>query len=140
MTTRHVEGLLQTTDWQESTWDGRTATMDDWPEAPFESVTAASAEWQGELSGPSTQRWLMTYDSSNDAVFVGLERVHASIDGRAGALVLLHRGSYLAGEFVDTFDVVGSDGALKGTTGTGSIHPTDEHRTSRYLLDVDLPG
>lgn len=82
----------------------------------------------------------MTYDSGNDAVFVELEKMQASIDGRHGALVLLHRGSYQGGQFVDTFDVVSSTGDLTGTTGTGSVHATDEHRTSRYLLDIDLPG
>ena len=114
-----------------------------WDEQPFDEavgvakLTKASVakEYSGDIEGSSATEWLMAYNPDESAVFVGLERVRGTIDGRRGSLVLQHVGTFEDGAAKATLTVVSGTDELKGATGIGELVADP---AGRITLSVDL--
>ena len=114
-----------------------------WDEQPFDEavgvakLTKASVakEYSGDIEGSSATEWLMAYNPDESAVFVGLERVRGTIDGRRGSLVLQHVGTFEDGAAKARLTVVSGTDELKGATGIGELVADP---AGRITLSVDL--
>lgn len=94
----------------------------------------------GGISGSSETQLLQAFTEAGSAAYVGIERITAELDGRAGTFVLRHSAMGTATGGSATIDVVPSSatGALTGLSGTMSIalSPEREHTyTFTYQLD-----
>ncbi len=96
-----------------------TFQIDNWDEneileadgGPKVTRALVSRSFAGDLKGEGHVEWLMGYDDSGAATFVGLERVVAELDGKKGSFVLQHVG---------TFDGKTADAELLVVPGTGA--------------------
>jgi hypothetical protein len=50
--------------------------------------------FEGGLEGDGAVEWLMAYSEEGTATFVGLERIVGKVEGKAGAFVLQHVGTF----------------------------------------------
>lgn len=106
-----------------------TATVANWDEKAYDETpeTAKTAEahitytYAGGVTGEGRARLLLAY-SGSEAEFVGLERVAATLDGRAGTFVTSQTGSFRDGVARWTFQIVTGTGtgALAGLSGRGT--------------------
>jgi hypothetical protein len=106
-----------------------TATVASWDEKPYdeEPDTAKTAQaqvtytYEGGLSGEGRARLLLAY-AGQEAEFVGLERLTATLDGRRGTFVTAQTGSFRDGVARWTWQVVPgtATGDLTGLRGSGS--------------------
>jgi hypothetical protein len=100
-----------------------------WEEDPFDDtgggarLTRASVtrEYSGDVEGTSATEWLMAYQPDESAVFVGLERIRGSIDGRRGSLVLRHVGTFADGVAKAELTVISGTDELQGAAGSGEF-------------------
>lgn len=134
-----AHGEIETLDWQETTWDGR-----DHIEVSGRKETHATVRtrWGGALSGESEQHWLMSYLSDEHAEFIGLEHVRGTLDGRQGAFVTEHRGTFRDGTLRSDWSVVEGSGVegLAGLAGTGMfVYAAQEGDATRWTLSYTLP-
>jgi hypothetical protein len=95
----------------------------------------------GDLQGEGSLEWLMGYDESGKATFVGLERFLGKLDGKSGSFVLQHVGTF-DGQTAnaDLLVVPGSgSGDLAGLSGRGSFQAGMGSEGKRNLsLDYEL--
>jgi Protein of unknown function (DUF3224) len=106
-----------------------TFEVTNWDETPFDdgvevgklSEALVSRKYSGAIDGTSTTKWLMAYAPDKTATYVGLERVHGTVAGRSGTLVLLHDSAFENGAATATLRVVSGTDELKGATGSGSL-------------------
>ncbi len=130
----HAEATFQIVDWAESDILGAESGS---------KVTRAtvSMSFAGGLEGEGTVEWLMGYDDTGAACFVGLERVVGGIDGRTGSFVLQHVGTF-DGQTAqaDVLVVPGSGtGDLRDLKGEGSFVAGMGPEGERILsFDYDL--
>jgi hypothetical protein len=105
------------------------ATVANWDEKPYDEApdTAATAEahiaytYEGALTGEGRARVLMAY-AGQEAEFVGMERVTATLDGRSGTFVTSQTGSFRDGVARWTWQVVPgtATGDLVGLRGSAT--------------------
>lgn len=101
-----------------------------WDEAPyleFESTAKYSRakldkRYAGALNGVGQLEYLMTYNQSGAAYFVGIEHFEGEIDGKTGTFSIAHSGSFEKSTVTSEFEVIeGSQtGKLVGLKGQGS--------------------
>jgi hypothetical protein len=106
-----------------------TATVASWDEKAYDEApdTAKAAEaritytYEGGLTGEGRARLLLAY-AGQEAEFVGLERLTATLDGREGTFVTSQTGSFRDGVARWTWQIVPgtATGALAGLTGGGT--------------------
>ena len=106
-----------------------TATVASWDEKPYDEApdTAKTAEahvtytYEGGLTGEGHARLLLAY-VGQEAEFVGLERVTATLGGREGSFVTSQTGSFRDGVARWTWQIVPGTGtdALEGLSGGGT--------------------
>jgi hypothetical protein len=79
--------------------------------------------YTGDLEGTSVTEWVMAYEPSGSASFVGIERIDGSIDGRAGTIVLRHVGRFESGVADAELNVLGGSctGAFTDASGLGRL-------------------
>jgi hypothetical protein len=100
-----------------------------WDEQPFDESTdgaklteaLVAKTYSGDIEGTSTTKWLMAYAPDSSAVFVGIERIAGSVDGRAGTLVLQHVGRFTDGVATAELTVVSGTEGLESASGTGEF-------------------
>jgi hypothetical protein len=100
-----------------------------WDEKPYQVIdggaklTRASVTktYSGDITGEATSESLMFYRADGSAAFTGLERVVATIGGRAGSFVLQASGTYRDGAATCDCAVIPGSGAgdLVGLRGEG---------------------
>lgn len=97
--------------------------------------------FSGALEGSSTAELLTATTPSGSAVYLALDHVRGSLDGREGSFVLRHTGTVSsAGAATEASVIPGSaTGALQGLTGTGHI-AVDDDGTHRLVLEYELTG
>ena len=132
--TAHVEATFKIADWAED-------DILDANGGPKVTRATVSMSFAGELEGEGRVEWLMGYDDSGAACFVGLERIEGAIEDRSGSFVLQHVGTF-DGETAkaEVLVVPGSGtGDLRDLTGKGSflagMGPDGERSIA---LDYDL--
>ncbi|MBW0115486.1 DUF3224 domain-containing protein [Pseudonocardia abyssalis] len=94
--------------------------------------------FEGGIAGTSTTQLLQAF-ADGSAAYVGIERVTATIDGRAGAFVLRHSAVGNATGGSASIDVVpgSATGALRGLSGQMAIARSPEGDHS-YTFDYEL--
>src|SRR3954451_8989135 len=105
------------------------ATVANWDEKAYDEApdTAKTAEaqitytYEGGLTGEGRARLLLAY-AGQEAEFVGLERVSATLDGRTGTFVTSQTGAFRDGVARWEWQVVPgtATGALAGLRGSGT--------------------
>lgn len=94
----------------------------------------------GDLQGTSKGEMLTAGTAvKGSAVYVAIERVHGTLDGRTGSFALHHTGIMTRGTPSLRVTVVPDSGTdrLEGITGTLDI--IIEGKQHSYVLDYDLP-
>ena len=116
-----------------------TFRITSWDEEPFDEteegprLTRAHVmkSFHGDLSGTGNLTYVMTYFDSENASFMGFEKVVGSLGGRKGSFVLRHTGAYGGGKATAEYEVVPGSGTdeLAGLSGTGgfSAGHAEEH-------------
>jgi hypothetical protein len=91
----------------------------------------------GDVDGESTLEYLMVYSSDGTATFVGLERVRATIAGRAGSFVVQHVGRFADGAARAELQIVSGSGSdeLSGVSGHGDF-VADPNGSFTLTVDV----
>lgn len=114
-------------------WDERP--IDGAPETPRLTQATTRYRYGGDVAGEGLSHYQLVYDAAGCADFVGVERLAATIAGRSGVLVLLHRGRFDGHTSRSDLEVVASEGALAGTSGKGQLVAIHE---ARYELTLTL--
>jgi hypothetical protein len=114
---------------------------------PIENVSDAAMmqrrsidkAFHGALDGTSKGQMLSAGAATGSGVYVAVERVEATLDGKAGSFSLHHTGIMNRGAPTLTIAVVpdSGTGALAGLTGTMQIDIRDKQHY--YTFDYDLP-
>lgn len=78
--------------------------------------------YSGAIEGTSSIEYLMSYTVHGTAIFVGLEHVSGTVDGKSGTFVLQHTGSFLEGKARSSWSIVpgSGTGGLTNLRGKGS--------------------
>jgi len=130
MTTR-LTGLFQITGWDETAYrenaDGSKQTN-----------AKITQTYQGDIKGTSELQHLMSYSSNGSAVFVGIETIVCSINGKSGNFVIQHKGKFEAGTARSDFSIVPDSGKdeFEGIKGTGSFTSAENGQAS-YILEIN---
>jgi hypothetical protein len=107
---------------------------------PQLALTVFDKVFSGPLVGTSVVRMVSTSVAGAPLAYVALERVEGELQGRAGAFVLQHVGTFTSTGPVLRLDVVAGSGTegLAGISGTGTIEHTQAG--AHLELDYALPG
>ena len=131
--TRTLETKLQIADWDEKPYrelpDGRR----------FTRAEVRLAGSTGERLAAGAFEALMYYRADGTGTYVTLMSLDATLDGRAGGIVLQGEGTYDGTTAQIRYRVVEATGELAGLTGSGTSRST--HADYPYLplaLDYDL--
>jgi hypothetical protein len=116
----HATAAFAVTAWDEQTWDGQPASS---VQSEKQTLAKVSYTYSGDLAGKSTFEYLMTYRADGSGVFVGLERIEGSLNGRSGSLILQHSGTFdAAGVWGDAMVVPNAGGGeLQSLRGTARV-------------------
>lgn len=96
--------------------------------------------FHGPLEGTSTGQMLSaTTSTKGSAVYVAIERVHGTLDGRLGSFVLHHTGVMDRGAPSLTVCVCPDSGTDELTGLSGRMTITNEGGAHHYTFDYSLP-
>jgi hypothetical protein len=114
MTTR-AQAIATVASWDENAYDEAEGT-------PKTVKASIKYSYDGDITGDSAAEMLMVY-VGEEAEYVGLERVSATIDGRKGTFVVSAVGGFKGGVASSSWNVVTGSGTgeLEGLTGTGTF-------------------
>jgi Protein of unknown function (DUF3224) len=128
-----MNGAFELASWDENAYDER--------EGLRLTRASVSQQFEGDVAGEGKAEWLMAYQPSGTARFVGLQVVVGEVAGRRGTFVL-----ETAGEFDGTVarweaSVVpgSSTGELTDLTGAGKFEAPHGSRAT-YELELELPN
>ena len=96
-------------------------------------------QFHGALDGPSKGQMLAIGGEGGWGVYVAMEKVVGTLDGKAGSFVLYHRGSMdKNGQTLEVLVAPGSGtGALAGISGNMGIK--NDSGVHSYSFDYELP-
>lgn len=119
-----------------------------WDEKPYyeadgePKLTKASVvkKLTGDIEGESRIEYTMMYRSKESAMFVGLERVVASVAGKSGSFVMQRNGVFENGTATETYSIVPGSGTgdLRDIRGSGSTavgHGMEHPFTLSYEIE-----
>ncbi|HEX4016397.1 MAG TPA: DUF3224 domain-containing protein [Frankiaceae bacterium] len=114
MTTK-AQAVATVASWDENAYDEQEGT-------PKTSKASIKYAYDGDIVGESAAELLMVY-VGEEAEYVGLERVTATIDGRKGTFVTSAVGGFKGGVASSSWNVVPGSGTgdLEGLTGKGTF-------------------
>jgi len=103
------------------TWD--ESAYDEPDGLPKLARVSATNTYSGGIEGTGTVEYLMMYQDSGTASFVGLERITGRIGERAGSFVVQHTGNYKDQTATVSLTVVQGSGTgeLAGLRGSGGF-------------------
>jgi len=123
-----------------------TFTLDRWDQEAYDEAEGAvlararvTKTFLGDIEGTSSAELLLAQAEGGSAAYVGLERVVASVHGRAGTFVLHHSATMTGGGHEASWTVVPDSGTgeLGGLRGTADI-AVDADGGHTFTLDYDL--
>ncbi len=126
-----LEGVFQVTGWDEKPYsedsDGAKLTN-----------AQVTQTYTGSIEGKSQVQYIMAHQADKSAVFVGMEKVTASINGKSGSFVIQHNGKFESGIASSNFVIVtgSGQGELSAIEGSGSYEST-EHGKSNYQMTIN---
>ena len=107
-----------------------TFEIKSWDETPYMELKDTSKysratlvkEYRGNMIGTGKLEYLMAYNESGTAHFVGIEHFEGSVDGKLGTFSISHEGSFKNGTVTSSFEIIeGSQTAqLSNIEGKGS--------------------
>lgn len=125
---------FQARQWNELAFDERTGTG---------KLSRASIvnTLQGDFEGEGVLEYLLSYPSEAGAAveFIGYERLVGNVQGRAGSMVVEHRGTFSPVDGVHGTLVVrpgSGTGAWVGLSGAGTIRAKAGEHGGEYRLQV----
>lgn len=133
---KKAKGAFEITSWDEEPYDERDGVK--------LSQARVTKTYRGDIEGESTTELLFAHGlKEGSAAYVGIERIEASVDGRAGSFVLHHSagssGSHSGEEGWAAWTVVpdSGTGGLQGLRGeaTLAMAPDGGHT---FELDYDF--
>jgi hypothetical protein len=129
-----------------STKASATATVQSWDEAPYDEAegTAKTSkarityQYEGDLTGEGISESVMVY-VGQEAEYVGLERITATIDGHSGTFVVSIKGGFHNGVASWSWEVVpgSASGELEGLRASGNAEAPSGNKAS-LTFDYDL--
>jgi hypothetical protein len=113
-TDTHVEATFEVTNWDETPFDDGVGVS---------KLTEAlvTKKYAGAIEGTSVTKWLMAYAPDQTATYTGIERIHGTVDGKHGTLVLFHDGEFADGAATATLRVLSGTDELKSASGAGTF-------------------
>lgn len=129
--TTHLSGQFQITGWDETAYSENN-------DGSKQTNAKITQLYQGDIEGTSELQYLMSYSSKGSAVFVGIEMIFCSIDGKSGGFVIQHNGKFEAGIARSNFSIIPDSGKdeFEGITGTGSF-TSGENGQASYTLEIN---
>jgi hypothetical protein len=104
-------------------------------------LTRARGEqrFSGDIQGDGSVEWLMCYEPSGDARFVGLQRIEGRLGERRGSLVIEASGNHHGGRSKGSWRVIPGSGTgqLAGISGEGGFEAPGGP-TASYRLDYEI--
>lgn len=129
-----------------STHAKATATVASWDEKPYDEAdgtpktvkASIKYTYEGDVVGEGASEALMVY-VGEQAEYVGLERVTATIAGRSGTFVTSAVGAFKDGVASSSWDIVAGSatGELEGLSGTGHFEAPSGNKAT-VTLDYEL--
>jgi hypothetical protein len=101
--------------------------------------THVGKAFHGDLEGSSTAELLMAGAPSGSAIYVGVERISGTLQGKAGSFVLVHDASMAGDEQSLSLTIMRDSGTgeLQGIRGMANI-TIDADGGHTLILDYDL--
>jgi hypothetical protein len=127
-----LNGGFQLASWDENAYEER--------EGLRLTRASVSQHFEGDIAGEGTAEWLMAYQPSGTARFVGLQVVEGEVAGRRGRFVLETAGEFdgAVARWEATVVSGSSTGELAELSGSGRFEaPHGSHAT--YELELELP-
>ena len=118
-----------------ASWEENAYDEDDG--APKTSKASIKYTYEGDITGESSVEMLMVY-VGEEAEYVGLERVSATIDGRKGTFVTSGVGGFKDGVASSSWKIVPGSGTgdLEGLSGSGTFEaPSGNKATINFEYD-----
>lgn len=125
-----MNGTFQITGWDESIYiEGEDGAK--------QSQAQITQSYEGDIEGSSELRYLMSYQSQTNALFVGFEVITGKVNGKSGSFALQHNGTFENGIASSQFLVVPNSGTgeLINMSGLGSFESSQSGKAS-YTLAV----
>jgi len=125
-------GAFRITSWDEQDYAGEK-------DGSRMSEANVTQEFDGDIEGTGSVRWLMCYRADGTADYVGLQHIVGRVGGRAGSFVLRSMGAFDGSKAAGDWSVVQGSGTgeLEALTGTGRIDaPMGAQAT--YILDYEV--
>jgi hypothetical protein len=109
------QAIATVASWEENAYDETEG-------APKTSKASIKYTYEGDITGESSVEMLMVY-VGEEAEYLGLERVSATIDGRKGTFVTSGVGAFKGGVASSSWTIVAGSGTgeLEGLTGSGTF-------------------
>lgn len=109
-----MKGYFQITNWNETPYDEDK-------NGHKKSQAIVMQDYSGDIEGNSEVQYLMSYQSENEAVFVGFEVIKGQINGKKGSFTLMHIGEFTNGCAKSDFSIVPGSGTeqLSDIDGSG---------------------
>ena len=128
-----LNGAFQLASWDEDAYEER--------EGLRLTRASVSQHFEGDIAGEGTAEWLMAYQPSGTARFVGLQVVDGEVAGRRGTFVLETAGEFDGAVARWEANVVSgsSTGELAELSGSGRFEAPHGSRAT-YELEFELPG
>lgn len=126
-----LRGEFQITGWDESNYsEGNHGVK--------QSHAKITQSYTGDIEGNSELQYLMSYQSSQSAIFVGIEKVTATLQGKQGSFVLQHNGKFEDGVASSQFTIVphSGQGELTGLQGEGTFRSGEGGKAQYQFNDV----
>jgi Protein of unknown function (DUF3224) len=127
-----LNGAFQLASWDEKAYEER--------EGLRLTRASVSQHFEGDIAGEGTAEWLMAYQPSGTARFVGLQVVDGEVAGRRGTFVLETAGEFDGAVARWEANVVSgsSTGELAELSGGGRFEAPHGSRAT-YELQLELP-
>jgi hypothetical protein len=127
-----LKGTFQITGWDETPYNEN----DDGSKLTNAKITQS---YTGDIKGSSELQYLMSYTANGSAIFVGLETVSCTINGKSGSFVIQHNGKFVAGVASSTFTIISDFGQneLMGISGGGTFK-SGENGQAHYTVAINV--
>jgi uncharacterized protein DUF3224 len=127
-----MNGIFQITNWDE------TPYIDN-EDGSKQSHAKITQNYSGFIDGSSELQYLMSYQSSALALFVGFKVIAGKVNGKTGSFVLQHNGKFENGVASSNFIVVPNSGTdeLENIEGSGSFK-SGEAGQANYELTINI--
>ena len=125
------QAVATVSSWEENAYDEAEGT-------PKTSKASIKYSYEGDISGESAVEMLMVY-VGEEAEYVGLERVTATIDGRKGTFVTSGVGAFKGGVASSSWRIIPGSGTgdLTGLRGSGTFEaPSGNKATISFEYDL----